>query len=219
VLWRVLGGVFIGALVGYALMHLIFRSERNPTLSTSSDGLTALAITLIVYGVAELCHAYGFLAVFVAALVVRQQEREHQYHATLDTFAQQCEKLLMALMLLLLGGALAGGILNTLNWREVAFALTFVLVVRPLAGWLGLIGARLSRGQRWAIAVFGIRGIGSLYYLAFAMNHAYFNDADELWAVVCLVVVLSILLHGLTARKVMAWLDRRGKSGPALPAR
>ncbi len=218
-LWRVLGGVFIGALVGYALMHLIFRSERNPTLSTSSDGLTALAITLIVYGVAELCHAYGFLAVFVAALVVRQQEREHQYHATLDTFAQQCEKLLMALMLLLLGGALAGGILNTLNWREVAFALTFVLVVRPLAGWLGLIGARLSRGQRWAIAVFGIRGIGSLYYLAFAMNHAYFNDADELWAVVCLVVVLSILLHGLTARKVMAWLDRRGKSGPALPAR
>ena len=132
--WRVLGGAAIGALVGYVLMHLIFRSERKPTLSRSSDGLTALAITLIVYGLAELCQAYGFLAVFVAALVVRQKERDHDYHAVLDTFAQQCEKLLMTLMLLLFGGALAGGILSDMSWREVVFALAFVLVVRPLAG-------------------------------------------------------------------------------------
>ena len=207
--WRVLGGVAIGAAVGYGLMHLIFRSEDKPTLSSSSDGLTALAITLIVYGVAELCHAYGFLAVFVAALVVRQQERDHDYHAVLDTFAQQCEKLLMALMLLLLGGALAGGILTDLSGRGIVFALVFVLVIRPLAGWLGLLGAKLTRRDRWAIAVFGVRGIGSLYYLAFAMNHAKFPEARELWAVVCLVIVLSILLHGVTASGVMAWLDRR----------
>ncbi|MEZ0471548.1 cation:proton antiporter [Luteimonas salinilitoris] len=209
VLWRVLGGVAIGVLVGYTLMHLIFRSESEPTLSKSGEGLAALAITLTVYGVAELCHTYGFLAVFVAALVVRQKERDHDYHGVLDTFAQQCEKLLMALMLLLLGGALASGILSDLDWRGVVFALVFVLVVRPLAGWLGLIGAPLATRDRWAIAVFGVRGIGSLYYLAFAMNHAAFRDAGELWAVVCLTVVLSILVHGLTASGVMAWLDRR----------
>jgi len=209
VLWKVLGGILIGALVGYALMHLIFRSEREPTLATSSDGLTALAITLIVYGVAELCHAYGFLSVFVAALVIRQKERDHAFHAVLDTFAQQCEKLLMALMLLLLGGALAGGILLALSWREILFALVFVLMVRPLAGWLGLFGTSLSRRDRWAISVFGVRGIGSLYYLAFAMNHADFADRDELWAVVCLVVLVSILVHGLSASRVMPWLDWR----------
>jgi NhaP-type Na+/H+ or K+/H+ antiporter len=209
VLWRVVGGVLIGGLVGYVLMYLIFRSERNPTLSTTSDGLTALAITLIVYGAAELCHTYGFLAVFVAAMVVRQQERDHSYHTTLDTFAQQCEKLLMALMLLLLGGALASGILLGMSWSEILFALAFVLIVRPLAGWLSLLGTSLSRRDRWAIAVFGVRGIGSLYYLAFAMNHADFRDIDELWAVVCLVVLVSILVHGLSARGVMARLDRR----------
>jgi NhaP-type Na+/H+ or K+/H+ antiporter len=209
VLWRVLGGVAIGVLVGYVLMHLIFRSESEPTLSKSGEGLAALAITLTVYGVAELCHTYGFLAVFVAALVVRQKERDHDYHGILDTFAQQCEKLLMAVMLLLLGGALASGILSDLDWRGIVFALLFVLVVRPLAGWLGLIGAPLSERDRWAIAVFGVRGIGSLYYLAFAVNHAEFRDAGELWAVVCLVVVLSILVHGLTASGVMTWLDRR----------
>ena len=207
-----LGGAAIGALVGYALMHMIFRSEREPTLSKSSDGLTALAITLIVYGVAELCHSYGFLAVFVAALVVRQKERDHDYHTVLDTFAQQCEKLLMALMLLLLGGALAGGILSSLSGRDIAFALVFVLVVRPLAGWLGLVGAPLAKRDRWAIAVFGVRGIGSLYYLAFAMNHADFSDGRELWAVVCLVVLLSILVHGLAASGVMRRLDRRRRS-------
>jgi NhaP-type Na+/H+ or K+/H+ antiporter len=127
----------------------------------------------------------------------------------LDNFAQQCEKLLMGLMLLLLGGALAGGILSDLSGRGIVFALVFVLVVRPLAGWLGLVGATLSRRDRWAIAVFGVRGIGSLYYLAFAMNHAEFSEARELWAVVCLVIVLSILLHGVTASGVMEWLDRR----------
>lgn len=215
VLWRVGGGVVIGWLVGYALMHLIFRSEREPTVSRSGDGLVALAITLTVYGIAELCHAYGFLAVFVAALVVRQKEADHDFHGVLDTFAQQCEKLLMAVMLLLLGGALAGGILAALGWREIVFALVFVLVVRPVSGWIGLIGAPLSTRDRWAIAVFGVRGIGSLYYLAFAVNHADFRDTRELWAVVCLVVVLSILLHGLTASGVMAWLDRRQRGRSA----
>ena len=191
------------------LMLLIFRSEKEPTLSKSGEGLTALAITLIVYGVAELCHTYGFLAVFVAALVIRQKERDHEFHGVLDTFAQQCEKLLMALMLLLLGGALASGILSALDWRGIVFALVFVLLVRPVAGWLGLVGSGLAPRDRWAIAVFGVRGIGSFYYLAFAMNHADFRDARELWAVVVMVVVLSILFHGLSASAVMGWLDRR----------
>ena len=122
-------------------------------------------------------------------------------------------------MLLLLGGALASGILSDLTGRGIVFAFVFVLMVRPLAGWLGLVGTSLTRRDRWAIAVFGVRGIGSLYYLAFAMNHAKFDNLRELWAVVCLVVVLSILVHGLTASGVMAWLDRRrrGHPGPRSP--
>ncbi|HZF98981.1 MAG TPA: cation:proton antiporter [Pseudoxanthomonas sp.] len=212
-LWRVGGGVLIGGLVGYGLMHLIFRAERDATLSRSSDGLTALAITLIVYGVAELCQSYGFLAVFVAAVVIRQQEREHEYHTALNLFAEQCERLLMALLLVLFGGALAGGILSALSWEEIAFALVFVLAVRPLAGWLGTLGTGLHSRERWSVAIFGVRGIGSFYYLAFAMNHAQFPRIEALWAMVCLVVLLSILLHGLTAKRAMRLLDLRRVSG------
>lgn len=208
VLWRVLGGVAIGGLVGYGLMHLIFRSARDDTLASTSDGLAVLAITLLVYGIAELCQTYGFLAVFVAALVVRHHERHHQYQATLNLFAEQCERLLTAIVLILFGGALASGMLDGLSWREWAFAIAFVLLVRPLAGWTSMLGSRLRQRERWAIAVFGVRGIGSFYYVAFALNHAEFLEARALWRTIALIVLVSIVLHGLSAKRVMAWLDR-----------
>jgi NhaP-type Na+/H+ or K+/H+ antiporter len=208
VAWRVLGGCMIGAAMGYGLMRLIFRGDRDHSLSSTSDGLTALAIMLLVYGVAELCHAYGFLAVFVAAVVVRQSERDHDYHVTLNLFAEQCERLLTTVVLILFGGTLASGILRGLTWREAAAALALVLLVRPLAGWLSMLGTKLRQRERWAIAVFGVRGIGSFYYLAFAFNHSTFAGEKSLWRLIALVVLLSILLHGLSAKHVMAWLDR-----------
>lgn len=206
--WRLGGGLLIGWGLGKLLVHLLFRVLREDSVSRSSDGMSALAIILIVYGVAELCHVYGFLAVFVAAVVIRQSEREHQYHVALNLFAEQCERLLMALLLIGFGGALAIGILGTVTWREWAVALGVVLVVRPLGGWLSLVGSGLPRRERAAIAIFGVRGIGSFYYLAFAFNHGAFEREESLWAVVSLVVLLSVLLHGLSAKPAMRWLDR-----------
>ncbi len=212
VAWRVLGGVVIGWLIGYGLMHVIFRGKRDQSLSTTSDGLTVLAIMLLVYGIVELSNAYGFLAVFVAAVVVRQSERHHDYHATLNLFAEQCERLLATVLLILFGGALASGILRGLEWRECVAALLLVLLVRPLAGWISMLGTGLRQRERWAIAVYGVRGVGSFYYLAFAFNHGAFPEQSALWRVASLVVLLSILLHGLSAKHVMAWLDRwRGR--------
>ncbi|MET0807823.1 MAG: cation:proton antiporter [Pseudoxanthomonas sp.] len=217
VAWRVGGGVAIGWLIGYGLMHVIFRGKREQSLSATSDGLTVLAIMLLVYGIAELCHAYGFLAVFVAAVVVRQSERHHDYHVTLNQFAEQCERLLATVVLILFGGALASGILRGLHWRECVAALLLVLVVRPVAGWLSLLGTGVRQRERWAIAIFGVRGVGSFYYLAFAFNHAEFPEQQGLWRIICLVVLLSVLLHGLSAKHVMGWLDRR-RSGGRRPA-
>lgn len=207
-LWRVVGGIAIGWLVGYALMSMIFRGAHDTSLSSTGDGLTALAITLTVYGIAELCHAYGFLAVFVAAVVVRQYEYDHAYHEHLHSFAEQSERVLIAVLLIMFGGSLASGILVDLTWSEVVFALVFVLLVRPLAGFVALFGSGIQTRDRVAIALFGVRGIGSFYYLAFALNHAEFIEAAALWRVVSLVVVISIVLHGFSARPVLAWLDR-----------
>ncbi|GAB2612359.1 cation:proton antiporter [Novilysobacter erysipheiresistens] len=215
VAWRVVGGVLVGWLVGYGLMWLIFRTRSQHSLSRTSDGLAALAITLFVYGVAELCHVYGFLAVFVAAVVIRQHERSHRYHGTLNLFAEQCERLLTALLLILLGGTVAIGVLGPLQLVDIAFSLAFVLLVRPLAGALALVRSPLAGRERWMVSLFGIRGMGSFYYLAFALNHGQFDQHPRLWAIVTLVVLLSIALHGMFATGAMARLDlwraRRGR--------
>jgi NhaP-type Na+/H+ or K+/H+ antiporter len=216
VLYRTGAGLLVGWGLGYLLMYLIFRVETTTRISHTEDGLAALAITLFVYGVTELIGGYGFLAVFIAALAIRHYERRHRYHDTLNLFAEQCERLLMTAILLLFGGALAGGILDDLGWQGMVFGFAFVLLVRPLAGMLSMLGSALPIRERLAISSFGVRGIGSFYYLAYALNHADFAEQRQLWSTVAFVVLLSILVHGLAATSIMQYLDsRRGSRASA----
>lgn len=209
VAYRTGAGVVIGWVLGYALMYLIFRVESGTRISQTEDGLAALGITLLVYGVTEVAGGYGFLAVFIAALAIRHYERAHRFHDTLNLFAEQCERLLMTAILLLFGGALAKGILDALTWQAMAFGFAFVLLVRPAAGLLSMIGSPLPWRERLAISAFGVRGIGSFYYLAFALNQGWFPMRRELWATVSFVVLLSILVHGLASTSMMQYLDSR----------
>lgn len=206
VLWRVAAGVGVGWAIGRVLGWATFKAP-HAKISGTGDGLVALGATLIAYGVAEAAHGYGFLAVFVAALALRETERDHAFHEAMHDFAEQVERLLMMLVLVLLGGAVAGGLLNSLTWKEITFGLVLVLVIRPLAGWIGLIGAPHSRRERALVAFFGIRGIGSFYYLAYGLNHGQFRNWDRLWAITGFVVLCSILVHGVTATPLMARID------------
>ena len=206
VLWRVAAGVGIGWAIGKALGWATFKAP-HARISGTGDGLVALGATLVAYGVAEAAHGYGFLAVFVSALALREAERDHAFHEAMHDFAEQVERLLMMLVLVLLGGAVAGGLLDSLTWKEIAFGLALVFVVRPLAGWIGLIGAPHSRRERALVAFFGIRGIGSFYYLAYGLNHGDFHNWGRLWAITGFVVLCSILVHGVTATPLMARID------------
>lgn len=87
-----------------------------------------------------------------------------------------------------------------------------VFVVRPVAAWLALAWSDTSRAERVVLAFFGIRGMGSVYYLAHAVTEERFSAAREVWAVAILVIVLSILVHGVAATPAMRWLDRRRSS-------
>ncbi|MCR4264672.1 hypothetical protein [Nitratireductor sp. ZSWI3] len=68
---------------------------------------------------------------------------------------------------------------------------------------------RTEPAEKAVISVYGIRGIGSFYYLAYALGQARFEEADTLWLVVCLVVLFSIVLHGTTVTAVMVAIDHR----------
>jgi sodium/hydrogen antiporter len=112
-------------------------------------------------------------------------------------------------MLLLFGGSLVHGILNHLTLQTALFGLLFVLVIRPVLGMLSLIGTDLHIKEKLAISFFGIRGMGSFYYLAFALHEAKFSNGDELWSIVSFIVLLSILIHGLTATSVIKKLEHQ----------
>ncbi len=121
----------------------------------------------------------------------------------------QLEQLLSVALLVLLGGALVTGLLSDLTWRGVVGGLLLIFVVRPLAGRLALVGSATSRGERRAIAFFGIRGIGSIYYLAVAVQAAQFVGEDEVWSATAFTILASVFVHGITATPVMRALDRR----------
>jgi NhaP-type Na+/H+ or K+/H+ antiporter len=209
VLYKGAVGVVGGLLVGRLLGRLFFRARFDALrLARHSEGFLALAATFLAYGAVEVAGGYGFLAVFVAARAIRSAERSHEYHQVLHDFAEQTERLLTMLLLLLLGGAVVGGLLAPLTWPAALTGLALILVIRPLAGWLSLRGAPGRRAEHWVIAWFGIRGIGSFYYMAYAMTHADFAQADLLWATVAFVVVVSVVLHGVLATPVMQLLDR-----------
>jgi sodium/hydrogen antiporter len=215
VIWRITVGLGVGALVGYALGWVVFRIPNRAKLSRSGDGFVALGITVVVYGIAETLHGYGFLSVFVAALALRAAERNHEYHEKLHDFAEQLERLLMMVMLVLFGGAVMGGLLNALTWEAAAFSLVAILLVRPLAGLLSLAGSPIPPRERLAIAFFGIRGIGSIYYLAYAAQKEPFEQINLIWSTLALIILISIVLHGVTVTPAMRLIDRRRKAGNA----
>jgi sodium/hydrogen antiporter len=209
VLYKLTVGLLGGVLVGRILAWGIF-ARRSP-LPRIRDGMIALAATLIAYAATEIAGGYGFLAVFVAAVVIRNQERKHSYLEVMHQFSDQIERLLSAIILVLFGGALASGILGYLDWRGVLVAVVVVLVVRPLAGMAGLARSPMPGRERAAIAFFGIRGVGSLYYLAHASNQVEFLQVEQVWAVTALVLLISVVIHGVTATPAMAYIDREAE--------
>ncbi|WP_322885723.1 sodium:proton antiporter (plasmid) [Sinorhizobium medicae] len=215
VVWRLLAGIAMGWIIGKLLGLATFRLPREAALVRTGDGFVALGITCIAYSLTELVHGYGFLAVFVAALSFRSIERHHEFHKELHDFSEQIERLLMMVLLVCFGAAVSvGQLIDELDWRLVSFALFVLLIVRPVFGWVCLPSI-LPKGERAAIAIFGIRGLGSIYYLAFATGAADFEGVGTLWSSVALIVLISIVTHGLTVTPAMRWLDRQRRTAPA----
>jgi NhaP-type Na+/H+ or K+/H+ antiporter len=197
--YKIIAGIAIGFLLGKLLAYLVlYLPDKNMALLTR-DGFVAISTTLMVYGVTELLHGYGFIAVFVTAITLRNYEMEHEYHENLHAFTDQIERILVAVMLILFGGSLVTGLLNMLTWKMALFSLICVFLIRPAAGMAALIGAPMHAKEKLAISFFGIKGIGAFFYLAFALQQASFRYGEELWSVVGFCVLVSIAVHGVTA--------------------
>lgn len=210
VLWRLGVGLAVGLAIGWLFGKLFFsRVPQQLQLAEKSEGFVALAATFIAYGAAEMAQGYGFIAVFMCACTIRMAEHDHGYHGVLHTFVEQIERVLTVTVIVLLGGAVSRGLFASVGWIEITFALAFLLVIRPLSGWIALTPGKTGPAERLVIAFFGVRGVGSLFYVAYALEHGAFPAGERLWAIVGLVVVGSIVIHGIAATPAMTALDAR----------
>jgi NhaP-type Na+/H+ or K+/H+ antiporter len=207
----VLLGVLVGLAAGWVLGWAMFRAPSSRLrLADYADGLVLLALAFLPYAISELVHGNGFVAVFVAAVSVRTQERSHDYHGVLHAFGNQLERLFVAIALLGLGLALGDGLLSGFTLVELLLAVVAVLVVRPVVGWLSLLGSSAGHRAKPAIAFFGVRGIGTLYYLAYALERFPVPRHDALWRVGALAVAVSVLVHGILAEPAIRRIEDRG---------
>jgi NhaP-type Na+/H+ or K+/H+ antiporter len=214
---KVVIGVVVGIAVGRALAQVAFRSSSHSLrVAERGESLTSLAALISAYGLSEVVGGYGFLAVFACAMTFRSAERHHDYHASMHEVTERLERLLTLFLLLMLGIALSRGLLDDLDWRSVLVGLGLIIVIRPLSGAVALLGSKsgMSRAQRGAVAFFGVRGIGSIYYLAYATGAAPELATEWMWSTVGFTITTSVIIHGVSATPVMFRIGEPGTKKP-----
>lgn len=241
-LWATAAGVAIGLAAGRALAHAARRLRGSSPRHNLMDNFLGLGLIGVVYGLSLLVDAWGFLAVFFAAVSLRQTEfklggfpgsphrsqlssiESEPEDASPDDnsppsvsggsllFKEHLERLSEMMLVLLIGGTL---FLDSWSLRAVGLALFLFLAARPVSVFIGLLGTQTSWPLRGMVGWFGVRGIGSLYYLMYAIQHGLSEDlALELVGLTLIVVTLSIVVHGISAKPLMGrFLLHRKSSG------
>ncbi len=237
VVWAVGGGLAIGWATTSAAARLVLYLRRRYNVSLGFDDLLSLGFVALAYGAALLAHTYGFLAVFAAGLALRRIERTHTDGEATDdlvldirrvgaqraatdprigaawllhyarAFNAALEHVGEFGLLLLVGGlAWAHGLPAEALW----FVPLLFLVVRPVSVVAGLAGTGARPVHRGLMAWFGLRGIGSIYYLTYALGHGFAGpEAERVGGLVLATVVASVIVHGVSVTPLMTWYERR----------
>lgn len=242
VLWATMAGIAIGVISGAALAHISWKLRGEPPEHTLLDDFLGLGLIGVVYGLSLLVNAWGFLAVFFAAVALRQTELKftggetnprHPQTAHIEPqatnaspdpaptvssgsliFKEHLERLSELALVLLIGGTL---FIDSWSWRAVVLALFLFMVVRPASVLASMLGTRTSWPIRGMVGWFGVRGIGSLYYLMYAIQHGLPEDlALELIQLTLIAISLSILVHGTSVKPLMGrfWHYRNRRLEP-----
>ena len=226
VVWATIAGVAIGWLMGMGIAKIVWKMQSSTERNGLLHDFIALGLIGIVYGVSESVHGWGFLAVFFAAVAMRQTElklrkielppgsrlaRRQTPCEEPDSpkpvsegslvFKEHLERLSEIVLIILVGGSL---FIDSWSWRAVSLAVFVFFIARPVSVAVGLLPARTNRRQTAMMAWFGIRGIGSLYYLMYAIQHGLPESQGlELIHFTLIVVTLSIIVHGVSVTPLM----------------
>jgi NhaP-type Na+/H+ or K+/H+ antiporter len=239
-LWGVCGGLAIGWLLAASVSKLILHLRTRRRLAIGLNEFLALGLIALVYGIALLAHASGFLAVFAAGLALPRMRAApeaasppplpvaltpgaaaeidveeaalpanathpvkapaHMTHAVLS-FDEQLERFAEIAMVLVVGSMFS---YVTIPPSALWFVPLLLLVIRPASILVAGAPAMTSRMQLPLIAWFGIRGIGSVYYLLYAVNRGLPDGvAGTIVGLTLVTVVTSIVVHGISIPPLM----------------
>ena len=215
VAWAVTAGLVVGWAVGQTVGWAAARFQGwRPQVEPLSEFIAVGAIAAS-YGAAQAIGAYGFLAVFVTGLCVRRALERGLARPALATtsvgnvlqFNGQLERIVEFVLVILVGVALAQ---VRWSWLLLVFAVLALVLVRPLMVWLTVRDTSVSPRQRQLMGWFGIRGVGSVYYLSYAIHHGMTNGAaTQLASAVLTMVAASVVVHGISVTPLMDRYDRR----------
>ena len=208
-LWAIVSGIVMGIIVAKAIIWLDRYLQKRRPADDLMENFVALSIILSTYSLTELVNGYGFLAVFVAGLVVQRSYfmQQDKRMAQLE-FTEQIEKLLEVTAIVILGTILLVEPMLKYAGQSLLVAGLLFLVIRPLGVWLSMLGGGVPKATRSLMGWFGIKGLGSVYYLSYALGKGVQGDVSERIAwITYTVVVLSILLHGVSAFPLMSWYE------------
>ncbi|MEU8001043.1 cation:proton antiporter [Catellatospora sp. NPDC049111] len=210
VLLELLIALVAGLIVGFggARMLSIARERGWSTPEADRVGLLALAITAFAMG--EVLHGNGFVAAFVAGLAARATA-PHMPHAALQTVSDTA-MVLSAAVWFVFGSLVVPAFMDGLEWRVFLYAFLSLTLIRMLPVALSLLGSHVPWRERWALGFWGPRGLDSMVLGIIALEQLSGLDADWVADVVVVVISLSILIHGLSARYFAWWWDRRSRA-------
>lgn len=238
VLWSLAAGIAIGGIFGKCLGKLVVHLRVKQQEAIGLDEFLALGLIALTYGVATIVHASGFLAVFAAGILLQQARNEpdahtlvrflegetrsreaarklatHPDHAgtfmmkAVRGFNEQLEHIGEVAVVLIVGALVTQA---AWNLRIIVFIGAVFLLVRPLAIWLSLWRAPVAGDQRLLISWFGIRGIGSIYYVMFAIAQGLPRTTIEpLVAIIFSTIICSIIAHGISVTPLMQTYSTR----------
>ena len=204
VLYAVVTGLVIGGVGGYLLAMGAVKLRERDLLEPRLDGWMAVAAVLLIYGAAEIAGTYGFLAAFAGGVGFRHYEHGHEYNGRVHDGAETVEKFGELAVILLIGSMVGLAGLKAPGFEGWLLVPVLLLLIRPLAVAVSLVGSGLPALERGFVAWFGVRGVGSLYYAAVAVVAGVLTpDETEVivWTALACVMV-SILVHGLSATPV-----------------
>ena len=209
IFWAISMGIVMGILVAKTVVWIDRHLQKRRAADDLMEDFIAISIVLLTYSLTELINGYGFLAVFVAGLVVQRSYfcRQDKRMAQLE-FTEQIEKLLEVTAIVILGTVLLHEPILKYAGQSLIVAGSLLFIIRPLGTWLTTIGGNLTQKTRSLMGWFGIRGLGSVYYMTYALGKGIEgNVAEQIAWITFTVVIISIVAHGISAYPLMAWYE------------